>query len=181
MMSDLVFSNQLLKELPLQGIEGIYTRALDEKYAPTNRLINLLLTASIVLIMTALYFQPFISFPIKFTSLLPYVIWAVGVIGLLKTLHNSYADLKKRYALRELDLNYSSGLFFQKTVSQPINRIQHIELKRGPVERYVGMATLQVFSAGGAAHTFEIPGLPLESAQKLRHFILHHKDVSANG
>jgi membrane protein YdbS with pleckstrin-like domain len=180
-MTDLTFSNQLLKELPPEGIQNICMQGLDERYAPTNRLFNLLITAFLVLIMTAVYFQPFVSLSVKFTSVLPYFTWIVGLSGLFKTVHNSYADQQKRYALRELDLNYSSGLFFHKIVSQPITRIQHIELKRGPVERYVGLATLQVFSAGGATHTFEIPGLRLESAQKIRHFILHHKDVSENG
>ena len=66
-------------------------------------------------------------------------------------------------------------------MSQPITRIQHIELKRGPIERKVGLARLQVFSAGGEMHTFEIPGLPLETAQQLRQFILQHKDMVKHG
>ena len=60
-------------------------------------------------------------------------------------------------------------------------RIQHIEIERGPLERSAGLATLQVFSAGGAHHTFEIPGLTYEKAIELRQFILNHKDVSQNG
>ena len=156
-------------------------QALSAKYAPCNRLINLIATLFLLSLLSVVYFQPLVSLSTKLSTLLPHCIWAVGLIGLLKTIHNSYADVKKRYALRELDLNYSCGLFFYKTFSQPITRIQHIELKRGPVERYFGLATLQVFSAGGATHTFEIPGLPLESAHKLRQFILQHKDISKNG
>ena len=180
-MSDLITTNQLLGEVPTYGIKDMEMQALSEKYAPSNRLINLVSTAALVALLTAVYFQPLIDLSTKLSALLPYCIWALGLIGLLKTIHNSYADVRKRYALRELDLNYSCGLFFYKTFSQPITRIQHIELKRGPVERYFGLATLQVFSAGGATHTFEIPGLPLESAHKLRQFILQHKDISKNG
>jgi hypothetical protein len=40
---------------------------------------------------------------------------------------------------------------------------------------------LQVFSAGGDMHTFQIPGLPVETAQQLRHFILQHKDIVKHG
>ncbi|MDU0354869.1 PH domain-containing protein [Paraglaciecola aquimarina] len=91
------------------------------------------------------------------------------------------ADKQKYYALRELDVHFSSGLFFKKMVSQPISRIQHIELKRGPIERKAGLASLQVFSAGGAMHTFEIPGLPFANAQQLRQIILKHKSVLTHG
>jgi len=114
-------------------------------------------------------------------SSLPFIIWAVAILGFLFTWYSHAYDQAKSYALRELDLHYASGLFFQKVVSQPITRIQHIELKRGPIERKVGLATLQVFSAGGEMHTFQIPGLPVETAQQLRQFILQHKDVVKHG
>jgi membrane protein YdbS with pleckstrin-like domain len=91
------------------------------------------------------------------------------------------SDKRKFYSLREQDLSYRSGLIFRKTVSQPMLRIQHVELKRGPIDRKVGLAKLQVFSAGGALHTFEIPGLPLETAENIRQFILDHKDVNHHG
>jgi membrane protein YdbS with pleckstrin-like domain len=66
-------------------------------------------------------------------------------------------------------------------VIQPLSRIQHIELKRGPLERSAGLATSHVYSAGGGAHTFEIPGLPVEQAQGLRQFILQHQDLQHGG
>jgi membrane protein YdbS with pleckstrin-like domain len=104
-----------------------------------------------------------------------YACWALGLLGFAITVYCKLADPLKTYALREHDLSYSAGLIFKKTITQPILRIQHIELKRGPIERKVGLATLQVFSAGGALDTFEIPGLPLNEAQKLREFILRYK------
>jgi membrane protein YdbS with pleckstrin-like domain len=68
---------------------------------------------------------------------------------------------------------------FRGLSCQPILRVQHVEVKRGPFDRWAGLAKLQVFSAGGEMHTFEIPGLPLERAQRIRQYILDHKDVSA--
>ena len=180
-MSVMDFSNKMLTSEQIPTIEGMGSQPLSEKYAPINRLTNLIVTLLLALVLSTLYLQSLISLPEKILFMLPYIIWGVGIVGLLQVLYSSYADLRKTYALRELDLNYSSGLFFRKTVSQPITRIQHIELKRGPIERKVGLATLQVFSAGGATHTFEIPGLPVNVAQKLRHFILQHKDVAAHG
>jgi membrane protein YdbS with pleckstrin-like domain len=180
-MSVIDFSNKILVSEEIPSIQDMESQTLSEKYAPINRLSNLIVTLLIVLVLSSLYLQSLVQLPEKILFVLPYIAWAMGILGLLQTMYTSYADLKKTYALRELDLNYSSGLFFRKTVSQPIARIQHIELKRGPIERQVGLATLQVFSAGGATHTFEIPGLPVDVAQKLRHFILQHKDVAKHG
>ena len=109
--------------------------------------------------------------------------WALainGVLTLWSLIHHWFADPLKKYALREHDLNFQSGLIFRRLVSQPLLRIQHIEIKRGPIERKAGLATLQVFSAGGVSHTFYIPGLEHERAVELRQFILDHKDLASD-
>lgn len=170
--------------VPIEQLPAILTldkQSLSEQYAPLNRLLNLSFTLVVCLIGMALYFQPFVDLPKDFLNTLPFIIWAVAILGFLNTWVSHARDQVKFYALRELDFHYVSGLFFRKIVSQPITRIQHIELKRGPIERKVGLATLQVFSAGGEMHTFQIPGLPVDTAQQLRQFILQHKDVIKHG
>jgi membrane protein YdbS with pleckstrin-like domain len=180
-MADMPFSNETIIEQKLPDIQAMLAQTLSVKYAPVNRLINLMATLILVLLVSTAYFQPWIQLTNNLNSSLPFIIWSLALIGLMNVLYSHLADVRKTFALRELDLNYSSGLFFRKTISQPITRIQHIELKSGPIERYIGLATLQVFSAGGATHTFEIPGLEVDTAQKLRQFILQHKDVVKHG
>lgn len=180
-MADIPFSNHAISEHQLPNIQDMPAHALSDKYVLVNRLVNLINMLILVLVTSVVYFQPWITLPEKLYAILPLIIWGVALIGLFNVWYSSLADVRKTYTLRELDLNYSCGLFFRKTISQPITRIQHIELKRGPIERYVGLASLQVYSAGGATHTFEIPGLPVDTAQKLRHFILQHKEVAAHG
>ncbi|GAC17232.1 PH domain-containing protein [Paraglaciecola arctica] len=175
------FTNATVPIEQLPAILNLNKQSLSEKYAPLNRLLNLGLTLFICVIAMALYFQPFFDLPKDFLNFLPFVIFAVAILGFLITWFSYARDQVKSYTLRELDLHYTSGLFFRKVVSQPITRIQHIELKRGPIERKAGLATLQVFSAGGEMHTFEIPGLPVDTAQQLRQFILQHKDVVKHG
>jgi len=104
-----------------------------------------------------------------------------SLLSLLNIIYHFFADPIKQYALREQDVHFKSGLFFRTWTSQPILRIQHIELKRGPIERWAGLSTLQVFSAGGGAHTFEIPGLAHDDAIRLRQYILDHKDANTHG
>jgi uncharacterized protein len=146
---------------------------LSEKYAQINLLVHAIVISIIVLILCVIRFQPFFQLPDLLETFLNYFIAFVAIVlGLLIGFYSYVADKRKTYALREQDLSFSSGLIFRKTITQPILRIQHIELKRGPVERKVGLATLQVFSAGGVSHTFEIPGLPHKRAGQLRQFIL---------
>jgi membrane protein YdbS with pleckstrin-like domain len=175
------FTNPSVSIDQLPEILSLDRQSLSERYAPLNRLVNLSFTLIICMIGSALYFQPFVDLPKALLSTLPFIIWTVAALGFLTTWFSHARDQVKSYAIRELDLHYSSGLFFRKIVSQPITRIQHIELKRGPIERKAGLATLQVFSAGGEMHTFQIPGLPVDIAQQLRHFILQHKDVVKHG
>ena len=175
------FSNPIVPIKQLPAILTLDEQTLSEQYAPLNRLINLGFTLLVCMLGMTLYFQSFVNLPKGLLNSLPFFIWGVAILGFLSTWLNHARDLVKSYALRELDLHYSSGLFFRKVVSQPITRIQHIELKRGPIERKVGLATLQVFSAGGEMHTFQIPGLPVDIAQQLRQFILQHKDVIKHG
>lgn len=152
--------------------------------SPKYRQINLIWAACFGLILAAVLtlVSSNLFFPLP-EDLQPIVIWAYAVIiviTLWNLIYHYLADPLKQYALREHDLNYQSGLIFRALVSQPILRIQHIEIKRGPIERKAGLATLQVFSAGGVSHTFNIPGLEHNKAISLRQFILDHKDLAAD-
>jgi hypothetical protein len=178
------FTNENLDLVTLNSLPEIHTlkwERLSEKYAALNLLVNILSTLFITILGALVYFQPWFPLPNFLVNYLPYLLILVTLIALSFCALGYVADQYKRYALRELDLHFSCGLIFRKTLSQPITRIQHIELKQGPLERYKDLATLQVFSAGGAMHTFEIPGLALHKAQYLRQFILQHRDLALHG
>lgn len=152
-------------------------QALSPRYIKLNVWINLASTLFITLLWLLILFQPF--WPLSY-KLSPLVLWlgiVLLVVGVWRSGYCYLAYPRKAYALRQHDLSFRSGLIFQKSVTQPILRIQHIELKRGPLERRAGLASLQVFSAGGAMHTFEIPGLLLTDAQAIRQLILQHRDT----
>lgn len=180
-MSESNFSNPSVTTEQLPTISTLEQQPLSARYAPINRVINLSLILIVCFIASFIYLQPFVDLPAGLQNFLPFFTWAVALLGAMFTWFIYASDRVKSYALRDLDLHYSSGLFFRKVVSQPITRIQHMELKRGPIDRKIGIAKLQVFSAGGEMHTFEIPGLPVEIAQQIRQFILQHKDVVKHG
>jgi membrane protein YdbS with pleckstrin-like domain len=175
------FSNTDLTSNDLPRLDSLKFEMLSPLYAKSNRYITLFITLFIISILFIVQLQHFITLTTAVNNFVSYVIWVIALVGFMSTLYTIVADKRKFYALRQQDLSYQSGVIFLKTVSQPMLRIQHVELKRGPIDRKIGLAKLQVFSAGGALHTFEIPGLPLEKAESIRQFILDHKDVNHHG
>ncbi|MCJ8315050.1 MAG: PH domain-containing protein [Saccharospirillaceae bacterium] len=103
--------------------------------------------------------------PVFWLLYLCFVLWNIAYVKSLK------------FALREHDISLYSGVLFKQTIIQPYTRLQHIEITRGPLERHKNLASLALFSAGGANHALEIKGLLEEDAEKIKQFILKHKDL----
>lgn len=175
------FSNELLSVSALPEPSQIDFESLDKRFLPMLLVSNSILASVLLVVMSIARFQRFFELPEPLLDVYFPALIVVTVYWLLTCAHAVIATPFKQYCLREHDLHYSSGWVFRKTVSQPISRIQHIELKRGPLERGFGLASLQVFSAGGAMHTFEIPGLDADAAETLRTFVLEHKDTHEHG
>lgn len=175
------FSNETVNIDLLPSISNLTFTAISPTYAKVNCYINVITTLMLMLITVVVHYQTFFEITSHNRDLSLYLTCPIGFLGLIITLYNSVANKKKFYSVREQDISYCSGLFFKKTVTQPVTRVQHVELKRGPIDRKIGLAKLQVFSAGGALHTFEIPGLKVAEAETLRQFILNHKDSLQHG
>jgi membrane protein YdbS with pleckstrin-like domain len=180
-MSIELTSNQQVELSGTCKVEDMVLHSLSPKYRSLNIIVSLIVGFVIVVIILLLAIQPLVSMPQKYLDYYYIAVMGITFLTLWSVLYSYFADRKKKYAIREFDVHFQSGLLFFSTVSQPIMRIQHIEIERGPIERSAGLATLQVYSAGGANHAFEIPGLVYEKAIELRQFILNHKDVSQNG
>lgn len=89
-----------------------------------------------------------------------------------------YKEAKtKTYCLREHDLIFHYGLLTKRTVVQPLLRVQHLEVSQNPLEAKWGLASLKLFSAGGFRHTFAIPGLTKEQAEKLRQRVVDYQEA----
>ncbi len=176
-----IVSNKQVDLDGLTALESMDMKALSPKYRRLNIQISFAFWGGLAAVLGLVLLQPFFELPAFFND---HAWIAISVLLFLMTwsvIYHYFADPKKKYAIREHDIHFQTGWIFQKRSSQPIMRIQHIEIERGPIERKAGLATLQVFSAGGANHTFEIPGLVHDKAIELRQFILDHKDVREDG
>lgn len=76
------------------------------------------------------------------------------------------------YAVRERDITFRTGWWWQTTATIPFNRVQHCEIRQGLLERRLGLAKLTIYTAGGESSDMEIPGLQLGYAEKLKSYIL---------
>jgi len=82
------------------------------------------------------------------------------------------------YAVRDKDILYKSGVFWQSVTAIPFNRIQHVEKSSTPLGRRFDIATLQLFTAGGAGGDLKIHGLSSTTAENLRVFIIEKVGTS---
>jgi membrane protein YdbS with pleckstrin-like domain len=71
------------------------------------------------------------------------------------------------YQLRDDDLLFRRGIMFHRVVSVPYGRMQLIDINRGPVARFLGLAELK-FVTAAAATGVTIPGLVDADADTLR-------------
>ncbi|MBF7074860.1 PH domain-containing protein [Glaciecola sp. MH2013] len=176
-----ISSNQQIHLQSLPQVEEMDLQSLSPRYRVLNIQISLILWGALALISAIVHWQPLFELSSTVADVSFFATFCLIFISISGATYHFFADPKKQYAIREHDVHFHSGLFFRRLVSQPIMRIQHIEIARGPIERSAGLATLQVYSAGGANHAFQIPGLVHEQAIQLRQYILDHKDVKENG
>jgi len=71
------------------------------------------------------------------------------------------------YADRADDLLVVSGILFRRLVVVPYGRMQQVDVRRGPIERYLGLATVQLHTAAATTDA-TIPGLAPDEAGRLR-------------
>jgi membrane protein YdbS with pleckstrin-like domain len=80
--------------------------------------------------------------------------------------------LKKGYAFRNHDVLYKSGVIALKSIVIPYNRVQHVALHEGFISRIFGLATVEIFTAGGSSSDLEIPGIPKEEAENIKQLLM---------
>jgi membrane protein YdbS with pleckstrin-like domain len=71
------------------------------------------------------------------------------------------------FAEREDDLLVRRGLLFRRLSLVPYGRMQFIDVKAGPFERSIGLATVHLHTAAAATDA-RIPGLARADAERLR-------------
>ena len=72
------------------------------------------------------------------------------------------------YRLDQRVLLIRHGVWFRTVKLLPLPRLQHVDVKRGPLQRNFGLATLVLHTAGTQSASIEVPGLDADEAVRLR-------------
>lgn len=157
------FTNSALNISDLPKIESLEYSKLDGKFLIESLIIRLI---SILPIGAGI----FIFYKKEPEFLFEAILFGLVTFAVLM-LFGYLSYFKKKYALREKDVSYRRGIIFHSITTIPLSRIQHSELMRGPLDRFLGLSSVKIYTAGGSSSDITIPGLSVETAEKVREFI----------
>lgn len=121
----------------------------------------------------ALGFTPLTLFLVEFW-------WLIFVLLIILAFIWSYLSYHfYRYALAEDGFRKELGVIWKKYVTIPYERIQNVDIYRGPLARILGLSNLQIQTAGlsatvgrygvsGAGAEGRLPGISREEAERIR-------------
>jgi membrane protein YdbS with pleckstrin-like domain len=132
----------------------------------------------VVGVTAALFFMWLLPKPVHFVPMLAVAVLVSSFLWLF-FVWAPRCCRRMRYLLREQDINLQRGFMFWHMVSVSINRIQHLEVRQGPVERHYGLATLIIYTAGTQGSDLKVPGLTLAKAQQLKSQLLNNINAEA--
>lgn len=97
--------------------------------------------------------------------------WMVGFAvagGVLGTVWGHRRYLHTRWRLDPDGFSLRKGRLWQSEIRVPINRVQHLDVRRGPLERHYRLATLVIHTAGSRDSAVNVGGLSDDDAERLR-------------
>jgi membrane protein YdbS with pleckstrin-like domain len=106
---------------------------------------------------------------------------ALSVTGLLVLPSFGIWQARKQYAytwwrLDDDGFALRRGRLWQTETRVPATRVQHLDLKRGPIERRLGLSTLVIHTAGTRHSAVAVGGLDAGDAERLRDHLARQRD-----
>jgi len=162
------FSNNLilLEDIPL--IETVTYEPLERAYLKIQKIwFFILMPVFGACLITSFFFIE----QIQYIWLMIAVGLAYVLVGLLYWVGEDLSFRYSGYAIREHDLLFKSGWWVQQVRLVPFNRVQHLSIEAGMLERRYKLASLHIYTAGSAEADFTLYGVKREIAEKVKDFI----------
>jgi membrane protein YdbS with pleckstrin-like domain len=162
------FENHPVNIDHLSPLESLRFSPLDKNY----RKASLLISSAWLVVLLLLCIAGGFYLPLLMTF--PYILIVVGGYMLLSgiVMIMAYASYDYMgYVIRQRDILFKSGILFRSQIIIPFSRIQHCETHQGPIDRWLGLSEIAVFTAGGSGGDLVIPGLKAEDAENLKVYI----------
>jgi len=170
-----VFDNREITLDELPAADDVEWRSLAARYVRRLQVQSLITTTVTAVGVVLLQAAPL---PITQRWLFGLAWLLIGASGVSGLLWPFVSVPRKGYAIRDKDILYRSGVFWRTVTAVPFNRVQHVETSSTPLDRYFGLAALQLFTAGGSGGDLKIYGMPADVAESLRLFILEKAGAS---
>lgn len=100
---------------------------------------------------------------------LPIGLWLISLLGRRAYVHAAYRAWGYRFGEDHLELRY--GVWWKRTASLPYHRLQQVDEAHGPLERWLGMARVQLRSAAATTDA-SIPGIEADEVDGLRQLLM---------
>jgi uncharacterized protein len=162
------FTNDTIDTTQLPKFEEVIFSPLHPKYKKIV-VINISIFISILIII------PIVAYLNNATEFNRFGLLSVILISILSLIIIFLSLLsfnKKGYAFRNHDVLYKSGVIATNTMVIPYNRVQHVALHEGFISRLFGLATIEIFTAGGNSSDIAIPGIEKEQAEKIKQLLM---------
>ena len=167
MTEQMIFENEQVDLSQLPSADNIEYQGIEKGYRTIQTIVSLIFTGVIITGLSIIFW--FSPAP---TWIAAIVLSCWILIGVLQLVFIFKGFKYRGFAIRARDLTYKKGWIFKKRVTVPFKRIQHVDIKQGPIDRKFGLAKLNVYTAGGNASDLAIPGIKIEDAHQYKSFIL---------
>lgn len=162
------FSNLSLQIEDLPNFKKIELNGIDNKYKFVLWINFLILVLFFMGVSVASYL---------FIKTIPWYFFVVGIsifllIILFRGIEIFKGFPKRKFGVRELDIIFQKGFFFFTETVIPFKRIQHVEIKQGPILRILQLYSLKLYTAGASTGDLVIDGLSLTTAEKIKAKVL---------
>ena len=161
------FTNETIDTNQLPKFEEVTFTVLDSNYWKVT-----LINAFLFFLTLGVGLGVFLFFNQKFSSFLIEISVAFVVLLLFVLLFSRISFKNKAFAFRTHDVLFRHGVLATNTIIIPYNRVQHVALHERIVSRYFGLATIEIFTAGGSSSDIIIPGIQKEQAESIKQLLM---------
>lgn len=171
------FSNENISPNDLPSIEDVQFYPLERSYLKAQR-ITLILSVMLFVIAGFLvfYFSKKLQTPLIICSTIAVFIF----LSVLTWIGDGIGFRYSGYALRSKDILFRRGWLIRKARVVPLNRVQHVSVQSGPIERRFGLASVSIYTAGSGSSDFTIKGITEEKAQQIKEWISNQLNGDIN-
>lgn len=176
-MNESIFENPSVDLNTLPRFELIQVKKPHKNYLYVGLLGNTIFIG----FLSILFISAFFIVAYEYSFFKPFALGLFILLIIYSYTMSYYSYKKKGYGLRNKDITYHKGVFFQSKTTIPFNRVQHCEITQGPIERMFNLKSLVIYTAGGQSSDLNINGLEPNEAEQLKEYIVSATIKKING